>query len=180
MTDNNNMTEPINNELTDAEKKREYHRQYRLNNKEKIKEIKKSFALRKKENAEIIKQEKLNEKLINVYDDEKPFDKLEYRRRYYEANKERLKEEQRLKYNSNDTFKEHKKELMRINNKKIYDDPVKKAILCEKIKEHYKNDEEYRNKTIERSINKYHKDDLYREKYLQQKRFNNMMSKITS
>lgn len=154
---------------------KEYHKQYRLNNMDKIKENKKAYVERKKAIAEIMKIE-----ADSSEEETKPINKAEYRKMYYEANKERLKQLQRERYEKDEQYKEHKKELMRNNIKVKYADPVLKVQLCEKVKDVYKNNEEYRNKVREQSKNKYHNDDEYREKYLQQRRFNTLISKITS
>jgi hypothetical protein len=158
-----------------AEYMKEYHKQYRLNNMDKIKENKKVYVERKRAIAEIKKIE-----ADSSEEETKPINKAEYRKMYYEANKERLKQLQRERYEKDEEYKEHKKELMRNNRKCKYADPVLKIQLCEKVKDVYKNNEDYRNKVREQSKNKYHNDDEYREKYLQQRRFNTLISKITS
>ncbi len=153
---------------------REYHKQYRINNMDKIRENKKAYAERKKAVAELMKAESSSE------EETKPLDKAEYRKMYYQANKERLKQLQRERYEKDEQYKEHKKELMRKNIKIKYADPILKIQLCERVKDVYKNNEDYRNKLKEQSKNKYHNDEEYREKYLQQKRFNTLLTKIIS
>lgn len=155
---------------------KEYNKQYRLNNMDKIRANKKAYAERKKAVAKIKKIEADN----SSEEETKPVNKGDYSKKYYETNKERLKQLQRERYEKDERYKEHKKELMRTNIKVKYADPILKIQLCEKVKEVYKNNEDYRNKVREQSKNKYHNDNEYREKYLQQKRFNTLISKIIS
>lgn len=152
---------------------KEYHKQYRINNMDKIRAYKQAYAERKKKAIVEITRNDVEAKKYDSSEEEQAFNKIEYRKRYYEANKDIIKEKQRLRYENDENYKEYKKQLMRNFIKIKYKDPIIKSQICEKVKENYKNNDEYRNKVKERSNNKYHNDKEYRENLLLQKRLQN-------
>lgn len=152
---------------------KEYHKQYRINNMDKIRAYKQAYTERKKKAIVEITRNDVEAKKYDSSEEEQAFNKIEYRKRYYEANKDIIKEKQRLRYENDENYKEYKKQLMRNFIKIKYKDPIIKSQICEKVKENYKNNDEYRNKVKERSNNKYHNDKEYRENLLLQKRLQN-------
>lgn len=165
------MTEIVNDKQT---KSNEYWKQYAIINADKVKANKKAYTERKKEIVNLMKTNILDEMGLTKEEAEK-IRKNEYHRKYYQANKEKIAEKERLKYAENNEYKERKKEIMRKHISEKYKDDEFKKIIVDKVKELYKNNETYRNAVRERSYAKYNNDEDYREELLRRNRMMNIL-----